>query len=143
MERSFRRLTLPARLESLQAFRQFVRAGAKTAGLPPDDMDKLDLVLEELLVNIARYAYQPASGEAEVAYAVDGGSLLVEISDRGRLFNPLEAHGPDLSLGLADRPIGGLGVLLVKQLAGSLSYRQECGRNTVSFRFPNREESGG
>ena len=138
-----RRLTLPASLGSLGPLLDFVRAGAESAGLGPAERDRLDLVLEELLVNIARYAYHPGSGDVEVAYAVDRlGGMLVEISDRGRFFNPLENAKPDLSGGLADRPAGGLGVFLVRHLVDSIAYRREEGRNTVSFRFPGPAAAG-
>jgi serine/threonine-protein kinase RsbW len=143
MDSPFSRLTLPARVESVREFQQFVRRGAKAAGLKPEDMDKLDLVLEEILVNIARYAYGGGAGDIEVAYAPDGAGLLVEVIDKGCEFNPLESHVPDLTLGLAERPIGGLGVLLVKQIVGSLAYRRENGQNTVSFRFPGPAAAAG
>jgi serine/threonine-protein kinase RsbW len=137
MERRWERLKLSASPQSLLAFLEFARTGANQAGLAPAEKDKLDLVLEELLVNVARYAYQPESGEVELAYAVDGsGALLVEISDNGRVFNPLHQSVPSLSGSLADRPIGGLGVFLVRQLAGSITYRRVEGRNTVSFHLP-------
>jgi anti-sigma regulatory factor (Ser/Thr protein kinase) len=143
MDRRFARITLPASLDSLHMLLQFAHAGAESAGLGQDERDKLDLVLEELLVNIARYAYQPGSGDVEVAYAADGpGVLLVEVSDRGRLFNPLESKEPDLSGGLTDRPLGGLGVFLVRRLADTITYRREQGRNTVSFRFPSPKVAG-
>jgi serine/threonine-protein kinase RsbW len=133
----FTRLTLPARVQSVRVFHEFVRDGAAVVGMTSEDMDKLDLVLEEILVNVARYAYEGGVGDVEVGYSTQGDTLLVEVSDRGRCYNPLEAApAPDLTLGLADRPIGGLGVLLVKQIVGSLSYRYQDGQNTVSFRFP-------
>lgn len=142
MESRFARLTLPARVQSVRAFHEFVRNGAKQAGLNSADMDLLDLVLEEILVNVARYAYEDGGGEVEVAYVAEENTLLIEITDRGRDFNPLAAAPPDLNLGLNERPIGGLGVLLVKQHVGSLQYRREMGQNTVSFRFPARAPSG-
>jgi anti-sigma regulatory factor (Ser/Thr protein kinase) len=143
MDPRFARLTLPARLESVETFREFVRRGAEAAGLESRDMNQLDLVLEEILVNIARYAYQPETGEAEVAYAVEKpGVLLVEISDKGRVFNPLELDPPDLTADLEDRRTGGLGVFLVKRLVGSMAYRRDQGRNTVSFRFPGPDKPG-
>jgi anti-sigma regulatory factor (Ser/Thr protein kinase) len=143
MDRRFARITLPASLDSLHTLLQFARAGAESAGLGQDERDKLDLVLEELLVNIARYAYRPGSGDVEVAYAADGpGVLLVEVSDTGRIFNPLESKEPDLSGGLTDRPVGGLGVFLVRRLADSITYRREQGRNTVSFRLPPPKVAG-
>jgi serine/threonine-protein kinase RsbW len=136
MDSSIERLTLPARVESVRAFHKFVRVGAEAVGLESADMDKLDLVLEEILVNIARYAYDGGVGEIEVAYSRQAGSLQVEVADSGRSFNPLEAAPPDLTLGLADRPVGGLGVLLVRQIVAALSYRREDGQNRLSFRFP-------
>ena len=137
MDAPFAWLTLPARLDSMQAFQEFVRAGAKSAGLAAPQMDWLDLVLEEILVNIARYAYQPGTGDAEVRYAIEQpGQLRVEISDAGRIFNPLASDPPALGGPLAERPIGGLGVFLVKNLVGSLTYRREQDRNTLSFTFP-------
>src|SRR5262249_12690563 len=122
-------------LESLEQFHRFLRGGAAEAGLNSGDLNKLDLVLEEILVNVARYAYGGGAGDVEVSYAADSAGLLVEITDRGRSFNPFEAPQPDLDLPLADRPIGGLGVMLVKEIAGSLAYSRENGQNTVSFRF--------
>jgi serine/threonine-protein kinase RsbW len=131
------RLTLPAKAESISAFREFVRRGAEVAGIPPDEFEKLDLVLEEILINVARYAYAPDQGVVEVAYSGEGaGKLRVEIGDYGRIFNPLEADPPDLSRGLADRPIGGLGVFLVRSMVDSIDYRREHNRNVLSFTFP-------
>jgi anti-sigma regulatory factor (Ser/Thr protein kinase) len=132
----FERLTLPARVESVRAFHRFVRSGAEAVGLDLADMDKLDLVLEEILINIARYAYEDGAGDVQVAYSTEAGSLLVEVTDQGRSFNPLDAAPPDLALGLADRPIGGLGVLLVRQIVGLLNYRRQGNQNILSFRFP-------
>jgi serine/threonine-protein kinase RsbW len=131
------RLTLPATAGSISAFSQFVRGGAVEAGIGEADLEKLDLVLEEILINVARYAYTPETGAVEVAYAQAGPSKLrVEIADFGRVFNPLEADPPDLSRGLADRPIGGLGVFLVRSMVDSIDYRRESDRNILSFTFP-------
>lgn len=142
MASPFARLTLPAQVQSVRLFHEFVRSGAEQAGLDSADMNLLDLVLEEMLVNVARYAYPGGTGDVEVAYAAEDNTLLIEITDHGCDFNPLTSSPPDLKLGLAERPIGGLGVLLVKQNVGSLQYRREMDQNTVSFRFPIRPPSG-
>jgi serine/threonine-protein kinase RsbW len=145
MDSAARRLTLPASVESVAAFRDFVRSGAVAASVPVEELEKLDLVLEEILMNIARYAYVPETGPAdggvrrlaEVAFAPDGvGKLYIEISDWGNVFNPLDVEPPDFSRGLADRPIGGLGVFLVRSLVSSMTYRREADRNILSFGFP-------
>jgi anti-sigma regulatory factor (Ser/Thr protein kinase) len=117
-------------------FHEFVRSGAEPAGVDSGELDKLELVLEELLINISRYAYGSEAGSVQVSYAVESGKILVELTDWGSSFNPLEAAPPDLTLGLADRPVGGLGVLLVRQIVGSFGYRRVDGQNMVSFCFP-------
>jgi serine/threonine-protein kinase RsbW len=132
-----KRLNLPASAGSISTFSEFVRGGAVEAGVAENELGKLDLVLEEILINVARYAYTPETGAVEVAYAQAGpGKLLVEIADSGRVFNPLQADPPDLSRGLADRSIGGLGVFLVKSMVDSITYRREGDRNILSFTFP-------
>ncbi len=141
MDAAARRLNLPARVESVALFREFVRSGAVAAGVPGEELEKLDLVLEEILVNIARYAYLPENGTAEIAFAPDGpGKLCLEISDWGNAFNPLDADPPDFSRGLAERPIGGLGVFLVRSLVSDIAYRREAGQNILSFGFPGPGE---
>jgi serine/threonine-protein kinase RsbW len=148
MDPAARRLTLPASVESMALFLDFVRSGATAAEVPAEELEKLDLVLEEVLMNIVRYAYVPETGAAaaggrlaEVAFSPDGlGKLYVEISDWGNAFNPLDVEPPDFSRGLAERPIGGLGVFLVRSLVGSIAYRREAGRNVLSFGFPRSGE---
>lgn len=143
MDPAARRLTLPARVESVAVFRDFVRSEAVAAEVPAEEFEKLDLVLEEILMNIARYAYVPETGEAEVAVVADGpGRLSVEIADWGNAFNPLAVEPPDFSRGLAERPIGGLGVFLIRSLVSSIDYRRDADRNILSFVFPAADSQG-
>ncbi len=131
------RLTIPAQVDGLKELCAFVRSGAEAAGLPTDDLDKLDLVLEEVFMNIARHAYPSGTGDAEVGYRTEGpGQLWIEISDAGKEFNPLAADPPDFSLPLAERPLGGMGIFLVRSMAGELRYERVGGRNRLSFVFP-------
>jgi serine/threonine-protein kinase RsbW len=137
MDSTAARLNLPVSVESVASFRDFVRSGAIAAEIPAEELEKLDLVLEEILINIARYAYLPGNGAAEVAFAPDGpGKLYVEISDWGNAFNPLDVEPPDFSRGLAERSIGGLGVFLVRSLVSDIAYRRDADRNVLSFGFP-------
>ena len=137
MDPPLKRLTLPASPGSISAFSEFVRDGAAAAGVDTQEFGKLELVLEEILINVARYAYTPETGAVEVSYVPAGPrKIRIEIADFGRVFNPLEADPPDLSRGLADRPIGGLGVFLVRSMVDSIDYRREQNRNVLSFVFP-------
>jgi anti-sigma regulatory factor (Ser/Thr protein kinase) len=103
--------------------------------LPESRILELDLLIEEILVNICRYSYpQGAPGTVIVTYSIpEPGELAVEVGDQGVEFDPLQAIPPDLTLDLAERPIGGLGICLLKSLARSLTYRREQGWNRLTF----------
>jgi anti-sigma regulatory factor (Ser/Thr protein kinase) len=128
-------LTLPARAESLQAATEFVRRGAAEARLPEDRLGHLDLITEEIVMNISWHAYpKGVNGEFTIQYAVPAeGELRVEIADQGNQFDPLAAAPPDLNLDVADRPVGRLGIFLIRAFTDSLSYRRENGWNRVAF----------
>jgi anti-sigma regulatory factor (Ser/Thr protein kinase) len=128
-------LTLPAQAESLGAVTHFVREGAREANLPAVRLGELDLLVEEIFMNIARHSYPKGlPGPVSVTYSITGqGELAVEFGDQGVEFNPLTADPPDLALDLTHRPVGGLGVFLLKAFADSLSYRREQGWNRLTL----------
>jgi serine/threonine-protein kinase RsbW len=128
-------LTLVGKAESLGPATEFVRKGAREANLPESRMHELDLLIEEILVNIWRYSYpEGAPGTVIVTYSIpEPGQLAVEVGDQGVEFDPLKVSPPDLTLDLAHRPVGGLGIWLVKSFARSLTYRREQGWNRLTF----------
>lgn len=108
------------------------RAASLHAAVP----DSMRLIVEELVVNIARYSY-PEGGDwgdddrlwITVEY-IDS-SFVLTFRDHGVPFNPLTAAAPDLSLPAEDRPVGGLGIFLVRQLSSDLSYTYSRRTNTL------------
>ena len=128
-------LTLVAKAESLGPATEFVRKGAREANLPESRIGELDLLIEEILMNVARYAYpKDTPGIVTVSYSIPlPGELALEVGDQGVEFDPLTATPPDLTLDLAQRPIGGLGILLLHSFAKSLTYRREQGWNRLRF----------
>jgi serine/threonine-protein kinase RsbW len=128
-------LTLVAKAESLGPATEFVRKGAREANLPESRLGELDLLIEEILMNITRYSYpEGAPGVVTVMYSVpEPGELAIEVGDQGVEFDPLKASLPDLTLDLAGRPVGGLGIFLAKSFAKSLTYRREQGWNRLTL----------
>jgi anti-sigma regulatory factor (Ser/Thr protein kinase) len=114
---------------------EFVREGAVEAKLPHARQDELDLVIDELVMNVCRHAYPGGEeGDLTITWSVPApGELSVEVADKGVEFDPLTAKAPDLTASIEDRPIGGLGIHLVKSLAKSLRYRREEGWNRLTF----------
>jgi anti-sigma regulatory factor (Ser/Thr protein kinase) len=93
------------------------------------------LVLDEMLTNLATHA--GLSGQAvSVRLSIDAGDVRGEIVDRGVPFDPRNSADPDVTAGLADRPVGGLGLFLVRKLTSSLGYAQSGGRNVTTFSVP-------
>jgi serine/threonine-protein kinase RsbW len=114
---------------------EFVRTGAQEASLPDARIGQLDLLIEEIFMNVCFYAYpEGRQGMVTLTYSVPApGELNVEVADQGAEFNPLAAASPDLTLNLESRPIGGLGISLVKALASSITYRRDRDWNRLTF----------
>ena len=128
-------LTLIAKAEALGPVTEFVREGAREAGLPELRLHQLELLIEEILVNIARYSFPDGSpGTVIITYTVrQPGEMDVEVQDEGVEFDPLAAIPPNLTPELEQRPVGGLGILLLRSFARSLMYRRDQGWNRLSF----------
>ncbi len=130
------RLRLPAKLPSLARFREFVDRRAAAAGAGPELLLRIELVLEELLVNHVLHAYGPGEGDSEVAcFCRAPRYFCLEVVDEAAPFDPLGYPAPDLALAPGDRPIGGLGIHMVRSLADEISYRREAGKNVVTACF--------
>lgn len=130
-------LRLPAELDQLPAFLDYVRQIAQTAGLAAAQATRLELAVEEALVNVFNYAYagwdQP--GAVTCRAVVEGDGLTVEIIDEGPSFNPLAQPDPDTALSLEQRQPGGLGVFMIRRLTDEISYRREENWNVLTIRM--------
>ncbi|MEM5790069.1 MAG: ATP-binding protein, partial [Syntrophobacteraceae bacterium] len=116
-------LRLPASMESFEPFRSFVLQHLKGDSQLEDLTNRVDLALEEVLVNAIHYAYPENEGEIEIECRADGeGRFYIALRDWGGAFNPVEQAAPDLTSDIDHRQVGGLGIFLVKQMASRLAY---------------------
>ena len=99
----------------------------------PDLRFKIELSVEEAVDNVVQYAYEGGIGWLEAGTSLDDKSLVltIELRDAGVPFNPLEKEDPDITLSVKERPVGGLGIYLCKQMMDSISYRYEDGNNVL------------
>lgn len=107
------------------------------AGLPDEVRFSLQLCVEELVLNVVNHGFDDP-GEHDILvdlhFREDGRTLTVQITDDGRAFDPVsDAPAPNLGASLEDRPLGGLGLHLVRTLMDDISYRREGGRNCLSL----------
>ena len=107
---------------------------AKAWGLSEDDTCNVQLMLDEFVSNVIKYGYADRrEHQIDVDVALAGGLLTIRIEDDGKAFNPLDAPPPKFDLPIEERPIGGLGVYIVKTLADSIDYRRDAGRNVLTM----------
>ena len=129
-------IRVKAAVENLDRVLALVEGEMERAGCSPKVMSQVDLAVEEVFVNIARYAYSPGEGEAVITCrtAGDPPCLEVRFADWGRPYNPLEREDPDVTLSAEQRQVGGLGILLVKKLMDGVDYQFQAGQNILTLR---------
>lgn len=135
-----KKIVLPAKTEALYTALDFVTEAAAESGGVKEPM-KLELITEEILVNIASYGYGESGGDVEIECGEENGLFILLFKDGGIPYNPLERTNPDLTETAQERPIGGLGVYLVKECADLAAYAYEDGKNilTVGIRLQRGE----
>ena len=111
------------------AFATFAEAHA----LPEEARRAMAIALDELLTNILSHGLPGEGGEVTLEVDLRPDRLIVAVSDTGPPFDPLGRSAPDTASPLTDRPIGGLGIHLVRQLVDDVSYRRRSDRNEVTL----------
>jgi len=123
-------------LEELDELHRFFGRLSRREKWPDRLTNDLLLCCEELLTNTILYGYPdgrtPRSIELQVAAGPD--SVTVTLSDDAMPYNPLQRSDPDVTLGVEDRPIGGLGVYFVKQIMDEVRYEQTGTGNRLVLR---------
>ena len=103
--------------------------------LPARCVARLHLAIEEHLTNIIAHGGNPGrAGKITVRFALEPAALRVEIEDNASPFNPLDAPAVDTSLPLEQKPLGGLGVHLIRKSVDELKYRRVGNRNVLVMR---------
>ena len=104
--------------------------------LPAKRVGDLQLVMEELVVNAITHGF-PQGGQhtIHIELRFEDECISARITDDGIPFNPLQAKPPDTTQSVADRPIGGLGIHLVKMISDKLDHRREGNTNILQVQI--------
>ncbi len=107
---------------------------AEEIGLPIDKTFQLNLALEEAVVNVMNYAFPGETNRVFTLEAEDfDDRITFVIDDTGVPFDPTQQEDPDLTLSAEERPIGGLGIMLVRQFMSNINYEYREGHNRLSL----------
>ena len=123
--------TLPAVTEALPGLLDALAAWLDEHGVLAPPRDDLLLALDEAVSNVIEHGYSDVPGRMTVSAREATGGIELRVADDASPFDPLAAPLPDLDAPLEDRPIGGLGVFLIRQLMDRVEYRREDGQNVL------------
>ena len=128
-------LTVDATDENLGKALAFVDERLEALGCTAKTKMQIDLSVEELFVNVAHYAYAPQTGRVTLRFKSEGDPLRAVITfvDGGTPYDPLEKPDPDVTLTADDRPIGGLGIFMVKKSMDDVQYEYKDGQNILTI----------
>jgi anti-sigma regulatory factor (Ser/Thr protein kinase) len=126
-------------LAELERVSALLEEFGRQQGVPSTTLFELHLALDELLTNVVSYGYDDSAVHEIVVRLAAGPPraarcIEVTVEDDARPFNPLEALAPDVEAPVAERPIGGLGIYLVRRVMDDLEYRREHGKNVLVMR---------
>ena len=128
-------ITLAATVENIAAATDFVTEQLEILGCPMKVQMQFSIAVDELFGNIAHYAYPSGSGAVTVQVHAreEGRQVIVTFVDEGVPYNPLAKEDPEIALSAEERPIGGLGIFMVKKSMDDIQYRYEGGKNILSI----------
>ncbi len=122
--------------ENLEQVQAFVDEQLEAADCSPKSQMQIGLAVEEIFVNIARYAYAPEKGRATVRVEVSDAPVVVTITfmDHGQPYDPLAKEDPDVTLSASERAIGGLGIFIAKKTMDNVLYEYKDGQNILKLK---------
>lgn len=128
-----RSLSIPADAAAMSQVLDFVIAFATEHELPHEEVARVSIVLEELLTNTVKYGYEDSNGRGRVEISLEfvEARLTIQFIDDAREFDPFAVALPDVSDDTDARPVGGLGLLVVRALADERRYQRDAGRNII------------
>ena len=126
-------ITLTNDIQEVAQLAAFVEEACEKAGMDASTTMQMNLAMEEAVVNVMNYAYPTGEkGDIDIEVLIDDKGLTFVIADSGTPFDPTAEKEADTTLAAEDRPIGGLGIFLVRQLMDSISYERKEGKNRLT-----------
>jgi len=126
------RTSVAAHATHLRELTAFLREFWSSASLPPGECLAFELALEEIFMNVVMHGSAGADlPQVDVSLALTPAGLTLTVEDDGPGFDPLSLPPPDVTASVTDRPVGGLGVFLVRKMMDTVSYARVAGRNQL------------
>lgn len=129
-----RNLTLPNDINTIPQLNEYIDSVCKDMGLDMATSMSLNLALEEAVVNVMNYAYpEGTKGTVNIETIADNTQITFIISDSGKFFDPTAKEEVDTTLSAEERPIGGLGIHLIRQIMNHVVYERKDDKNILKL----------
>ena len=136
-EDTVKELVIPAVVSDVRQGINPILEFLKEQGVEHKILYKIELSIEEVLVNVASYAYdEPNTGNITIQYQIKESPrrIVINITDEGKPFNPLERPEPDVTLPSDQREIGGLGIFIVRKTMDEIKYDRKNNKNVLTLK---------
>ena len=129
-----KQLILKNEIAEISKLASFIEQIGDELALSPELVFNLNLVLEEAVSNVILYAYPREEHEiiSLTARKTDN-QLVFVLTDSGKEFDPTQAPDADITLSAEERPIGGLGIFLIRQIMNKVEYQRIDGQNVLTL----------
>lgn len=129
-----RSMTIANDVQEVPRMSEFIEAFCEESGLDMSTTMRLNLAIEEAVVNVIDYAYPPGTpGDVSVEAASGSDFITFVIRDNGVPFDPTAKGEVDTTLSVEERPIGGLGIHLVRQIMDDINYKRLDDQNVLTI----------
>ena len=124
-----------AKTEALSDVLGFVDLMLEKYECPMKLQTAICVAIEEVFVNVARYAYGDGEGDVEfgIGFNKENNAVIFRMTDAGVPFDPLKKPDPDITLSAEERDIGGLGIFITKKTMDKVEYVYENGKNILTM----------
>ncbi len=127
-------LNIKNNISDLSRLAPFIEQLAETFDVYPDKVFKINLALDEAMANVVSYAYpEGTEGEITLTAEKENDILVLKIIDEGAPFDPTKEGDVDTTLSVEERPIGGLGIFLIKQMMDTVAYQRIGNKNVLTM----------
>lgn len=124
-------LNLAAITANLNIVLDFINKQLEAANFSVKQIMQIDIAVEEIYVNIADYAYRPDTGNVNISFDLTATGAVIEFSDTGTPYDPLNYPDPDITATAESRQAGGLGIFMAKKLMDHITYTHRDGKNIL------------
>lgn len=122
-------------ISEIERVAAFIEELGEELNLSPSMVMNINLAIEEAIVNSILYAYSKESmNTISLSAECSGNELIFVLTDEGTAFDPTQVPEVDTSLAVEDRPIGGLGIFLVRKIMGEVTYQRIDDKNRLEMR---------